>query len=105
MLRNAIDIEKGDTINMAPEIITPDELEVKINGVDAEIIGINKTTEYARGNYFYGYDIQVLKPGNMPETIFKSERAKGFDKISIILKSKETGETGKGEAFVRRIEK
>lgn len=70
---NAVDIEKGDTINIAPEIITPDELDVKINGAHAKIIWINRTTEYARGNYFYGYDIQVVKPGNMPETIKQSE--------------------------------
>lgn len=31
-------VEKGDTIDMAPERIIPDELNVKINGVDAEIV-------------------------------------------------------------------
>ena len=98
-------IEKGDTINMAPETITPNELDVKINGADAKIVVINKTTEYARGNYFYGYDIQVLKPSYTLETIKDSERVKGFDKISIILKSEETGEIGKGETFVKKIEK
>ncbi|MDX9694169.1 MAG: carboxypeptidase-like regulatory domain-containing protein [Bacteroidales bacterium] len=98
-------IEKGDTINMAPETISPDELDIKINGADAEIVVINKTTEYARGNYYYGYDLQVLKPNYGLETIKDSERVKGFDKISIILKSKETGEIGKGEAFVKKIEK
>lgn len=98
-------IEKGDTINMAPEMIASDELDIKINGADAEIVGINKATEYARGSFFYCYDIQVLKPNYILETIKDSERVKGFDKISIILKSKETGEIGKGEAFVKRIEK
>jgi hypothetical protein len=98
-------IEKGDSINMAPETITPDELDVKINGADAEIVRINKTTEYARGNFFFCYEIQVLKPNHIFETIKDSERAKGFDKISIILKSNETGEIGKGEAFVKRIER
>lgn len=90
---------------MAPEMIASDELDIKINGADAEIVGINKATEYARGSFFYCYDIQVLKPNYILETIKDSERVKGFDKISIILKSKETGEIGKGEAFVKRIEK
>lgn len=101
---NADKIEKGDTINMAPETITPDELDVKINGADAKIVGINKTTEYARGGYFYCYDVQVLKPDHTLETIKESERVTGHDKISIILKSKETGEIGKGEMFVKRID-
>jgi len=102
---NVNKIEKGDTINMAPETITPDELDIKINGADAEIVGINKTTEYARGSFFYCYDIQVLEPNYTLETIKDTERVKGFDKISIILKSKETGEIGKGEMFLNRIEK
>ncbi|MBP1673827.1 MAG: hypothetical protein H6Q25_1642 [Bacteroidetes bacterium] len=102
---NGISVEKGDTLNIAPETITPNELDIKINGVAADIVGINKITEYARGNYLYGYDIQVLKPKNKPEAIKNSESVKGFDKISIILRSKETGEIGKGEAFVKRIEK
>lgn len=102
---NPTTIEKGDTINMAPETITASELTVKINGVNAKIVGINKVTEYAKGCYFYSYDIQILKPSNTLETMKNSERVKGFDKISIILKSNETSEIGKGEAFVKRIEK
>jgi hypothetical protein len=59
---NPMKILKGDTINMAPEKISPDELEIKINGIRSEIINIQKTVEYARGNYFYGFNVQVFKP-------------------------------------------
>jgi hypothetical protein len=100
-----IKIEKGDTLNIAPEAITPNELEIKINGIKTEVVGINKVTEYARGNYLYGYDVQIIKPQNKSVLNSISERVNGFDKISIILKSKETNEIGKGEVFVKRIEK
>lgn len=99
---NPIKIEKGDTINMAPEKIFPDELEIRINGRVAEIITMNKVIEYARGNYFYGYDVQVMKPAPGRSYLSSRESADGYDKISIVLRSGETGETGTAEAFIRR---
>ena len=85
-------------INVSPDSITSDELTVEINGVKAKIVGINKVTEYARGILMYGYHVQVLKPTNNME-----QPGLKYDKISIILRSSETGETGKGEAFVKRL--
>lgn len=98
-------IEKGDTINMAPETISPEELEIKINGIRSEIIIINKVVEFARGNYFYGYCVQVFKPAMNQSTLSPTEVADGWDKISIVLRSKETRETGTADAFVKRHEK
>lgn len=98
---NPLTIEKGDTINMAPEMIKPGELEIRINGSVAKIMIINKVIEYARGNYFYGYEVQVLKPE--PEiSSGSSGLPEGYDKISIVLRSAETGETGTADAFVAR---
>jgi hypothetical protein len=102
---NPMKIEKGDTVNMAPETISPGELEIKINGVRSEIISINKVVEYARGNYFYGYYVQVFKPAMNQSTVRTTEAADGWDKISIVLRSKETGETGTADAFVKRYGK
>jgi len=81
-------------INMSPDTITANELKIEINGVTAEIVGINKITEYARGILMYGYNVQVLKPNNNGQLELK------YDKISITLNSSETGEIGKGETFV-----
>lgn len=102
---NVASIIKGDTVNMAPERITPDELDIRVNGAKSQIVVINKVTEYARGGYFFGYMAQVLKPDKKSETIKDSERIAGYDKISIILKSNETGEIGKGETFIKHVEK
>jgi len=83
-------------INISPDSITPKELIIEINGVKAEIVGVNKITEYARGFFMYGYCVQVLKPK-------KSENSGlEYDLISVTLHSLETGESGKGEAFVKR---
>jgi hypothetical protein len=83
-------------IHMSPDAITADELTIEINGVKAEIVGINKTTEYARGILMCGYYVQVLKPKN-------NEQLKlAYDRISITLRSSETGEAGKGEIFIKR---
>jgi len=83
-------------INISPDSIRLDELEIKINGIKSEIVGINKISEYARGFRMYGFCVQVLKPKQ--NNGLKSE----YDLISITLNSVETGEIGKGEAFVKR---
>lgn len=101
---NPMEIEKGDTINMAPENISPEELEIKINGISSEIINIQKIVEYARGNYFYGFNVQVFKPILNKSALGITEEIEGWDKISIVLRSKETGETGASDCFVKRPE-
>lgn len=83
-------------INMSPNSISSEELTIEVNGVKSKIVSINKITEYARGFLMYGYFVQILKPENNKN--MKLE----YDLISITLDSKETGETGKGEAFVKR---
>lgn len=83
-------------INMSPENISTEELTIKINGVNSEIVGINKVTEYARGILMYGYIVQILKPKNY------SNFELDYDLISIILHTKETDEIGKGEVFIKR---
>ncbi len=81
---------------MAPDAITAAELTVEVNGARAEIVAINKLKEYARGFFMYGYTVQILKPKDG----MRSEP--GYDRISITLHSKETGESGMGETFVKR---
>ena len=86
--------------DMSPECITPEELTIQINGTNAKIVGINKITEYARGLLMYGYCVQVLKPENsnlQPEL--------KYDQVTVTLHCAETGEWGKGEAFVKRDHK
>jgi len=85
--------------DIAPSSITPGELSVKINGVESKIVNIERVKEYARGMNMYGYLVQVIKP----EEIKAMNIA--YDKISILLNSEETGETGLGEAFVKRHNK
>jgi hypothetical protein len=85
-----------DTINISPRNIMPEELIIKINENETQILNIQKTIEYARGAYLYGYLIQILKPN---VAVDQSEK---YDKISIILHSTETNETGKGEIFVQK---
>ena len=82
---------------MSPDTITSNELKIEINGVKAEIVGINKITEYARGILMYGYNVQVLKPANCNEPLELE-----YDRISITLHSTETGEIGKGEIFIKK---
>ncbi len=86
--------EKGKLIDVAPDAITAEELVMEINGARAEILGIQKTREFARGFFFHGYLVQIMKPKNGARSI------PGYDRISITLHSKETGESGMGEAFV-----
>ncbi|BDX39065.1 hypothetical protein CYCD_24200 [Tenuifilaceae bacterium CYCD] len=90
-------IEGADKLmNMSPENISSQELIIEVNGVKSEILGINKITEYARGILMYGYVVQIQKP--KPSKGLYSE----YDLISITLHSNETGEMGKGEAFVKK---
>ncbi len=84
--------------DLAPNIVTLDELSVKINDIESKILNIQKVKEYARGINFYGYYLQVLKP----EKIKTMDLT--FDKISIVFKSFETNEIGKSEAFFKRVE-
>ena len=90
--------EKSDTIDIAPSTISKNELEVRINGKNSEIVNITKTLEYSRGTYIYGYLVQAIKPKKDSESMDK------YDKITIVLKSDETGEYGKGEYFIKRKE-
>jgi hypothetical protein len=85
-----------DTVNIAPNSISNDELTVSINDIQTDVINIRKVVEYARGFFMYGYLIQILKPKK--ET--KSDN--DFDKITILLHSKETDEYGKGEYFIKK---
>ena len=97
---------KLDTIDIAPKNISKEELEVKLNGIKAEIVTINKVNQYTRsGSYMYGYLVQILKPKANKKITNKAELVDGFDKITITLHSKETNEIGKGEYFVKRIGK
>jgi hypothetical protein len=86
-----------NTIDIAPNIISKDELSVFVNDFKSEVVGINKITEYARGAYMYGYLIQIRKPVDIEKVDLD------YDKISIVLHSKETDEYGLGECFVKRL--
>lgn len=88
--------ENHDTIKIAPVTINNDELEISINGLRGEVVNITKVLEYARGSYLYGYVVQVKKPQQVAEMKVK------YDKITILLNSKETGEIGKGEYFIKK---
>ncbi len=75
--------------------ISKDELEIEVNGKSASILNIQKIKEYARDFFIYGYIVQIEKPKqDEPNNM-------DYDKITIILKSSETGEMGKGEAFIK----
>ena len=101
---NRINIKKGDTLNISPEKISPEEISIKINGVDSKIVSINKTIEYARGNFLYSYNIQILKPHKNFNLLNENEKIKGYNKITIILNSKETNESGMGEYYYKKNE-
>lgn len=89
--------KNGDTIDIAPASISAGELSVSINGMQAEVLAISKYPEAARGSFMWSYLIQIKKPNDYPASF------NGFDRISIILRSEETGESGMGECFVERI--
>ncbi len=86
----------GKLVNISPEAITPQELAIEVNGVQAEILGITKTVEYGRGTCLYGYLVQIMKPK------VANTQKRAYDRISITLRSLETGEIGMGEAFFRK---
>lgn len=88
--------DKQNIYNIAPGMITPNELSVKVDGINSEIVNIERVKEYARGMNYYGYLIQIKKPEEI-----KNQNLV-YDKISIQLNSAETNETGLGEVFVKR---
>jgi hypothetical protein len=88
--------ETGQLTDMAPDAITAAELTVEVNSARAKIVAINKVKEYARGFFMYGYMVQILKPRDDRQSALK------YDRIAITLHSTETGESGKGEAFIKR---
>ncbi len=89
--------KQGDTIDVAPSAISPAELSISINGSPSEVLSIAKVPEAARGSFIWGYMAQVRKP---KESIAPPNR---FDRITIVLRSTETGESGMGECFVERV--
>lgn len=89
-------IKEKRMIDFAPNAISAEELEVSINGHKSEVVDISKVREYARGTYMYGYLIQIRKPVNSAESVLD------YDKISVLLHSKETDEYGFGECFVKK---
>ncbi|HOF21833.1 MAG TPA: carboxypeptidase-like regulatory domain-containing protein [Bacteroidales bacterium] len=90
--------QKGDIIDIGPESISKEELVITVNGVESQVVSINKVLEYARGAYMYGYIVQVIKPEN------DSGGYDGYDRISIVLHSKQTNEIGMSECFVKRTD-
>lgn len=95
---------KSDTINIAPETISKEEINVAVNGIKTEVVTIDKIREYVRnGKYMFAYVIQIMKPDESKQKPNNSELVEGFDKITIELKSKETNEFGKGEYFLKKI--
>jgi len=86
-----------DTIDIAPNMITKEDLRVSINDCESEVVGINKVIEYTRGSYMYSYLIQIKKPAGLINSHNE------YDKISIMLNSNETNEQGFSECFVKKI--
>jgi hypothetical protein len=99
--KNKIEFEKRassahDTIDIAPNNISTEEIAAKVNETEAQILTIQKVMQYARGAYMYCYLIQIKKP------TLKSQQLMKFDKITIVLHSLETNEYGKGEIFIEK---
>jgi len=93
-----------DTVDIAPENITPEELTIKVNGVEAKVVAINKIVKYTRNDHFmYAYMVQIEKPDESIIGFHVSQLVDGFDKITIVLHSNENGDYGKGEYFLKRI--
>lgn len=88
-------IKNEKVIDISPLTISKNELEIEVNGKSASILNIQKIKEYARDLFIYGYIVQIEKP--------KQDKPNNmdYDKITIILKSSETGEMGKGETFIK----
>lgn len=91
--RNVNDL---DTIDVAPSQISKEELSAYINGIESKVLNIFKLPEYARGTYMYGYIVQILKPKEIQKQDVE------YDKITIVLNSKETGDIGKSDCFIKR---
>lgn len=91
-------IANSDTIDIAPKIITPEELTVCMNGHKTEVLNVSRMPVYGRGSYYYGYVIQIKKPEKNSSMVPK------YDYITITLLSKETHEQGRGDCFIKRIE-
>lgn len=87
---------KGDTLHIAPKDISKEELDIRVNDQSAKILGIHQAIEYVRGNYEHTYLVQIMKPEKNKESI------PGYDKISVVLRSKETNESGKAEYFLKK---
>jgi len=93
------EIEKGDTIKIAPKL-TKDDITVKINGVVSDVKTVDQVLEYSSGgNYIFAYEIQVLKPAK--DILTPYEKVKGFDRISVFVHSTETGEKGEADYFYK----
>ncbi|WP_299778831.1 carboxypeptidase-like regulatory domain-containing protein [uncultured Formosa sp.] len=90
-------IKNEKFIDVSPIVISENDLEIKVNDKNARILKIQKIKEYAREISMYGYIVQIEKPEQ--ENVNNLD----YDKISIVLKSSETGEKGKGETFVKLI--
>jgi hypothetical protein len=86
---------KHDTIDIAPKAITPAELTVRINDREVKVLQVQKLTEYARGAYMYGYLVQVQKEKD-------STGKPSTDRITVILHSNETNETGRADCFYEK---
>lgn len=86
---------KHDTTDIAPKAITPAELTVRINDQEVKVLQIQKLTEYARGSYMYGYLVQVQKEKD-------ASGKPGTDRITVILHSNETNESGRADCFYEK---
>ncbi len=84
-----------DTIDIAPKEIRPDELEVLVNEKKAEILSVQKIVESARGAFIFGWMVQVRKPDCLTNS-------NNYDKITVILRSSETTESGKSDLFIEK---
>jgi len=93
------EIQKGDTLDIAPKRLTKNDLKVKVNNVYAEIMTIDKVIKYANSNYIYAYEIEVIKPKQ--RSLKNTENVNEYDKITIEINSLETNEKGKGECFIK----
>jgi len=87
---------RHDTINIAPKNITPEELTVRINDQNVKVVQVHKIIELAKGINMYGYMIQVLK--NKDEV-----KPTDIDKVTVILHSNETNETGRADCFYEKV--
>ncbi len=96
--------KNSNILDIAPNVINGDEISVFVNGVSAKVVVVDKVREYTRdGHYMFAYMIQIIKPDLSSSQYCKDEFVDGFDKITIILHSKDTKEYGKGEYFLKKV--